>query len=89
MPLIYAAGLRMGRGGFSVDSSVPMGQGRVAFRCGLPGEVAEIAGQGHVRWYSRTEQRVGVEVAYLEPECREWVVGEIGATRPVAFVPSA
>lgn len=84
--VVRDSSIRLGRGGFSAPSPGPMSQGRVTFCCRLD-EGRVIDGQGYVRWYSRTEQRVGIEFAYLEETCREQVLAEISAKRPPGFVP--
>jgi CheY-like chemotaxis protein len=78
--------IRLGRGGFSAPCPGPMSQGRVAFHCRLDEEKV-LAGQGFVRWYSRTEQRVGIEFGYLEETCLGWVLEETAGSRPLGFVP--
>lgn len=78
--------IRLGRGGFSAPCPGPMTQGIVAFQCRLD-ETGVLAGQGFVRWYSRTEQRVGIEFAFLEEQCRAKILEEIAGSGPTGFVP--
>lgn len=78
--------IQLGRGGFSAPCPGPMSQGRVSFHCRME-DGAVLAGQGHVRWYSRSEQRVGVEFAYLDEVCRARILAEIEALSPLGFVP--
>lgn len=50
--------------------------------------ISVLSGQGYVRWYSRADRMAGIEFAYLEPSCRQWVCEEIAVTRPPSFIPS-
>lgn len=78
--------LGLGRGGFSAPCPGPLGQGRVTFHCRLEGGQV-LSGQGYVRWYSRAEQRVGIEFGYLDEICRSRVLAEIAASSPQGYVP--
>jgi CheY-like chemotaxis protein len=80
--------LRLGRGGFSTRYTGSAKLGEVAFQCRLPTEQREMAGQGYVRWLSRTDQTVGIEFAFLEETCRSWLLEEIATTNPRSFIPS-
>ncbi len=80
-------GLRLGRGGFSVYHTAPLSLSKVAFRCDLVGTDRILAGEGFIRWYSRTEQMVGVEFFYLEPASRVWVAETIRTNVPRSFIP--
>jgi CheY-like chemotaxis protein len=79
---------RLGRGGFSTRYTGSAKLGEVAFQCRFLTEQREIAGQGHVRWLSRTDQTVGIEFAFLDATCRSWLLEEIAATSPRSFIPS-
>jgi CheY-like chemotaxis protein len=85
--VVREGSIRLGRGGFSAPCPGPMTPGRVTFHCKLEEEDRVIAGQGYVRWYSRSEQRVGIEFGYLDAICRERVLEEIAASQPQGFVP--
>jgi len=84
--------LRLGRGGFSVQTRTPLRLGRVQFECALPNSFVDdgphtLSGQGMVRWVHRDSHFVGIEFVYLDPSCRTWVANEI-ATRPThSFIP--
>ena len=77
----------LGRGGFSVRSPNPLSLGKVKFRITFDLEPGEIAGEGHVRWYSRANATAGVEFTYLDAKCRSWVAEKITVTKPRAFIP--
>ncbi len=80
--------IRLGRGGFSVDYSGPIATGEVAFKCRLPSEQREIAGDGYVRWRSKSDNKIGIEFALLDASCRSWVLEEIAVTHSRSFIPS-
>jgi hypothetical protein len=81
----------LGRGGFRIKAAVPLALGAVAFNCRFPADalpsVSDLRGEGYVRWFSRADLVAGIEFAYLDPSCREWVLGEIGRIRPASFIP--
>jgi len=77
----------LGRGGFMAHYSGPLTLGAVSFRCELPGDEGELKGQGYIRWHSKTEQRIGIEFAYIEPASRPWVVNGIATAQPQCFIP--
>ena len=78
----------LGRGGFSAHYSGPMALGKVAFSCHFSSEKREMAGEGYVRWRSRSDDKVGIEFAFLDASCRSWLLEEIAATSPQSFIPS-
>ena len=86
--------LCLGRGGFSVFAATPLAIGKVTFTIRLAvstgghPEPSTWSGQGIVRWYSKTDQAVGIEFTYLDPECREAVLASIAATSPGSFIPT-
>ena len=79
--------LRLGRGGFSAHYAGPLSVGRVAFRCLLASEEVELAGEGYVRWRSKTAETAGIEFVFLEPSCRAWLLEAIAAADPRSFIP--
>jgi CheY-like chemotaxis protein len=78
----------LGRGGFSFRYAGSTKLGKVAFRCRFPPEEREIVGEGYVRWFSRTDQTVGIEFYFLEATCRSWLSEQITALSPRSFIPS-
>jgi len=43
--------------------------------------------QGDIRWYSEAAALAGVAFHYLDPACRDWVVGLIESRLPRSFIP--
>jgi CheY-like chemotaxis protein len=80
--------IQLGRGGFSAHYSGPMALGKVAFRCHVSSEQREMAGEGYVRWRSRSDDKVGIEFVFLDASCRSWLLEEIAAISPRSFIPS-
>jgi CheY-like chemotaxis protein len=80
--------IRLGRGGFSTHYSGSIAMGKIAFRCDFPSEQREMAGEGYVRWRSRSDDKVGIEFSFLDASCRLWLIEEITAANPQSFIPS-
>jgi CheY-like chemotaxis protein len=85
---------KLGRGGFRARALSPAALGKVQFRCSVssapPDEatlVTILQGEGFVRWRSRSDTLVGVELAYLEEPGRSWVLERMAAELPQAFIP--
>jgi CheY-like chemotaxis protein len=83
-----AKSIRLGRGGFSGQTEESLILGKVSFHCHFVSGQSEMSGQGFVRWYSKADQAVGIEFAFLDPTCRSWVLKEIAAANPCSFIPS-
>lgn len=81
-----ANSIHLGRGGFSAHTDEPLTLGNVSFQCHFSSGRAAMSGQGLVRWYSRSDQAVGIEFAFLDPSCRSWVLDEIAAANPRGFI---
>ncbi len=79
----------LGRGGFSVYAPEPLTLGKAAFRLILAEVAIEIRGQGYVRWYSHTDRKAGVEVAFLNPECHALFDAAIASTSPRSVIPAS
>jgi CheY-like chemotaxis protein len=86
--------LCLGRGGFATRTPTPLAIGKVAFEIhftaphGAAPKTPTWSGEGVVRWYSKAEQSAGVEFTYLDPACREAILGCIAALNPRSFIPS-
>ncbi len=78
----------LGRGGFSAPYASPVAPGKVNFDCHLSLTGLRLTGQGYVRWKSKINSTIGIEIAYLDESCRSVVVGAINKSRPTAFIPS-
>ncbi len=79
----------LGRGGFSVCAPQPISPGKIAFRLFLADSSSEIAGQGYVRWSSRTDCKAGIEFAFVNPDCRESLTEAISFASPRSFIPGS
>ncbi len=79
--------LRFGRGGFScqVEDLLPISPLNFLLTFGDEGRTIE--GQGHVRWFSRQSQRVGVEFHYLAPDTRATALAHVAARSSRSFIP--
>jgi CheY-like chemotaxis protein len=80
--------VRLGRGGFSTHYAGTITLGKVAFHCDIGSGNPEMIGEGYVRWRSRSDDKVGVEFAFLDSSCRSWVLDEIAGITPISFIPS-
>lgn len=78
---------QLGRGGFSTHYEGAITLASVAFRCTFGENDREIAGQGHVRWQSKTNQTIGVEFAFLEEPSRSWLIDNRIAANARSFIP--
>jgi CheY-like chemotaxis protein len=78
-----------GRGGFSAPYARPIAPGRVSFDCHLSADGTKITGEGFVRWRSKEEGTIGVEIAFLEESCRAATAERITNENPRAFIPSS
>jgi CheY-like chemotaxis protein len=79
--------IQIGRGGFSASFAGPLSLSKVSFRCRFPAQEFEMTGQGYVRWTSRETETVGIEFAFLDEQCRRWVLEEIAMSNPRSFIP--
>ena len=82
------SGISLGSGGFSVHYARPVAPGKVSFHCHLSDTSTRFTGQGYVRWISKAEETIGIELAYLEESCRTTVLNEMSRKNPQAFIPS-
>lgn len=80
--------MALGRGGFSAPYSSPVALGKVNFDCQISVAGLRLTGQGYLRWKSKIDSTIGIEIAYIDESCRSVVVDEINKTRPIAFIPS-
>jgi CheY-like chemotaxis protein len=79
--------IQLGRGGFSAHYTGFLKLASIAFRCSFPKGNHEIAGQGYVRWQSKTDQTIGVEFAFIEEPSRSWLVEKITTANLRSFIP--
>ena len=68
--------IAFGRGGFCMRSSmVAHATQDIRFRLDFSADRQVLAGQGIVRWAEPDTGEIGIEIAYVEDECRDWIVG--------------
>jgi DNA-binding response OmpR family regulator len=79
----------LGRGGLCLCTPESISLGKLAFRLLLSQPAIELIGQGYVRWSSRVECKVGIEIAYIDPACIDWLAREIELLSPRSFIPGA
>lgn len=79
----------IGQGGFSVYTLAPINLGKVAFRILLADLAVEIAGQGYVRWSSRTDNKAGIELAFLDSPSHALLTEAIASKLPLSFIPGS
>jgi CheY-like chemotaxis protein len=79
----------LGRGGFSAYTLESISLGKVAFQLHLADVAIEIAGQGYVRWSSRTDNKVGIELVFLNNDSRTWLTDAIACESPRSFIPGS
>ena len=77
----------LGRGGFSVYTLASISLGKVAFQLHLADAAIEIAGQGYIRWFSRSDNKAGIELAFLDNDSRTWLTDAIACESPRSFIP--
>jgi CheY-like chemotaxis protein len=80
--------VQLGQGGFSAHYTGPVSPGKVTFQCLSSSGQEQIMGQGYVRWCSKSEQRIGIEFAFLEAPSRSVIVDRIASDKPSSFIPS-
>jgi CheY-like chemotaxis protein len=80
--------VQWGRGGFSARYRGPAKLGKVAFICRFLAEKRDMVGEGYVRWFSRTDQTIGIELAFLDSTCRSWVLEKLTTLNPRSFIPT-
>jgi len=79
--------IHLGRGGFSAHYAGSSTLTSVAFRCTFGNGDREIAGQGHIRWQSKTDETIGVEFAFIEEPSRSWLIDKIAALEARSYIP--
>ena len=77
----------LGRGGFCILVPSPLRDAPVQFSIHFKADGVTISGQGSVRWYGQKDRHAGIELCYLQPDARAWVVESILATERRSFIP--
>ena len=81
--------IAFGRGGFCVESNQPLPPGPVQLAIDFAADSLELSGRGVVRWSDAQERRLGVEISYLDPSARDWVVAQTTKNPTLSFIPRA
>jgi len=79
---------QLGRGGCCFPCDQPLAEDQTIDLTVLLAEAGRrLKVQGEVRWYNAEGAIAGVAFRYLDPACRDWVVGLIEAGMPSSFIP--
>jgi CheY-like chemotaxis protein len=79
--------IALGRGGFCIASGFYNPGICVPLDLHFGSDAQSIVGQGIVRWADPQAQIIGVEIAYLEDQCRSWVVALLAEIGISSFIP--
>jgi CheY-like chemotaxis protein len=79
--------IAMGFGGFCLSDCFRFPGVVVPLDLQFAQESQRIGGQGLIRWSDRKEQKVGVEITFIEQDCRDWVVKLLSETGSSSFIP--
>jgi len=79
--------IAFGRGGFCLDSTLPLSRGPVELALTFKSEEHTVSGQGQVRWTANGEQKVGIEITYIDDRNRDWVAGLFAWEELDSFIP--
>lgn len=81
--------IAFGRGGFCLRTPHKFREGPVQFRLGFQADQKIISGSGMVRWTSPAENLFGIEVLYLDDQCRGWIAGLAECKKLESYIPRA
>jgi CheY-like chemotaxis protein len=84
---LRAGAIALGRGGFCLSSSFRLPGVLVPFDLRFSADTQRIAGQGVISWSTREQQQVGVEITYLESDCRDWVTRLLSKVAAPCLIP--
>jgi|SRR5579864_931026 len=65
--------IAFGRGGFCLKTPHKFREGRVQFRLEFQADQKIVSGAGIVRWGSPAGNLLGIEVLYIDDQCRRWI----------------
>lgn len=80
--------IAFGHKGFCIRSAASLREGPVGLHLEFKDEGKVLRGHGMVRWADPVQQEVGVELVYLDPECRGWVT-EIAESNGRVCIPGS
>jgi CheY-like chemotaxis protein len=79
--------IALGRGGLCIAANFYLPGACVSLDLHFAADRQTLAGQGVVRWSDRDHQQIGVEIAYLEENCRDWVIRLLAEIGISSFIP--
>jgi CheY-like chemotaxis protein len=65
--------LAFGRGGFCIHGSLTFSGEVMDLALDFKADRKRLIGKGIARWQDHTEEKIGIEIIYLEEYCRDWV----------------
>jgi CheY-like chemotaxis protein len=84
---ISRGSIALGRGGFCIADGFYDAGDCVPLDLHFTADKQGIVGQGIVRWSDRKQHQLGVEIAYLEEDCRDWVITLLAGLGICSFIP--
>jgi CheY-like chemotaxis protein len=81
--------IAFGRGGFCLKTPHKFREGPVQFRLEFQADQKTVSGVGIVRWGSPAENLLGIEVLYLDDQCRRWMADQAESKKLEAYIPRA
>ena len=79
----------IGRRGFCIKPPHALRKGPVKFAVEFREERIVLSGQGIVRWMAPEETVAGIEITHLDLPGRNWMIGHLKRSKPLAFIPSS
>lgn len=79
--------IAFGRRGFCIRLEEDLCLNLVDFKLEFQADRRIMSGQGMIRWTAPQEHLAGIEILYLDPESRPWVIDLLEGIKSVAFIP--
>ena len=85
---LHQGQIAFGSGGFCIGSALAATAGEpVGLDIVFDADRKALAGQGIVRWLDAGEKQVGIEIAYIDDDNRDWIAARAAQTRSRSFIP--
>jgi len=81
--------IAFGRGGFCLKTPHKFREGPLQFRLEFQADQKTISGTGIVHWTSLPENLLGIEVLYLDDQCRRWIADLAESKKQESYIPRA
>jgi len=81
--------ISFGRGGFCLKTPHKFREGPVQFRLEFQADHKIISGAGMGQWTSLPENLLGIEVLYLDDQCRRWIADLAESKKQESYIPRA